>query len=97
MSGGAEGAPGGIIGQATAGLSDPNFADFQVSGPSATSYQFDWKYNATLGAATRAPIPNPAIGGPHGGDAALYRPMIPNSGRPRPPRSLPELKKRIIT
>ena len=51
MSGGAEGAPGGIIGQATAGLSDPNFADFQVSGPSATSYQFDWKYNAALGAA----------------------------------------------
>ena len=28
----------------------PQLADFQVSGPTATSYQFDWKYNATLGA-----------------------------------------------
>lgn len=41
---GAEGPPGGYIGQTATGAFDQNIQNFQMSGPTAVSYQYYWTW-----------------------------------------------------
>jgi Flp pilus assembly protein TadG len=48
------GVPGGILGSTIAGINDANSLDFQVAGPTATSFQYSWGSCATAAVAPGA-------------------------------------------